>query len=346
MPSFVTAVLRAPARPTAPVALTAVFALALSLMLGISPAQARPEADRPSTTTTAAVPAASADTTESTTEPAESEDDAAAAELKERRTSVSRRVMRRSAFSVATLNLRKGMTVGGLRHDIGTVLRETDTSVIGFQERYKSRPLLRAALPRTWRLLMPSGPTGTDDNPIAFNPKVWKLRNTWVATLAKRTWRRFSGKIAHPQYGVVAVLEHRRSGHTIRAVSFHLPNGVHNRGTGGPNWRNRDEVEALWRMAARVRFLKNDAPAKHQFVAMCDCNVTESRDRTDQLVKGRITRPLGLENNYSAGGYKPGWRIDYVMGERRSPYRIAGWKSFRNLLTDHPGVVARFTYVR
>ena len=246
-------------------------------------------------------------------------------------------------FAVATLNLRKGMRVPGMRHDIGRVL-EGGASVIGFQERLFSRPALRASLPKSWTLLMPDGPTGTDDNPIAFDKDVWELEKTWSALLTGRTWRRQTGQIAHDQYGVVAVLRHRASGHVIRAMSFHLPNHLHNRRTGGPNYANRGGVGAMWRMAARVRFIAQDAPEAHQFVAMCDCNVTENRDTTDHLVKGRITRPLELETNYS--GRKGGSGIDYVMGERDSDFRIRSYRSYRHLVTDHPGIVATFTRKR
>jgi len=245
-------------------------------------------------------------------------------------------------FGVATLNLKKGMRVAGLRHDIGQVL-DGEVSVIGFQERLFSRPALRAALPKSWTLLMPKGPTGTDDNPIAFDKDVWELEKTWAALLTGTTWRRQTGQIAHDQYGVVAVLRHRRTGHTVRAVSFHLPNHLHNRRTGGPNYANRRGVEAMWRMASRIRFLKEDAPKAHQFVAMCDCNVTENRDTTDHLVKGRITGPLRLETNYS--GRKGGSGIDYVMGERDSRFRIDSYESYRDLVTDHPGIVATFARV-
>jgi hypothetical protein len=124
-------------------------------------------------------------------------------------------------FDVATLNLRKGMRVAGMRHDINQVLGG-GASVIGFQERLFSRPALRASLPKSWTLLMPKGPTGTDDNPIAFDKDVWELEKTWSALLTGRTWRRHTGRVAHDQYGVVAVLRHRASGHVIRAVSFHL----------------------------------------------------------------------------------------------------------------------------
>ena len=246
-------------------------------------------------------------------------------------------------FSVATLNLKKGMRVPGMRHDIGRVLHG-GASVIGFQERLFSRPALRASLPKSWTLLMPNGPTGTDDNPIAFDKRVWKLEKTWSALLTGKTWRRQSGRVAHDQYGVVAVLRHRRTGHTIRAVSFHLPNHLHNRRTGGPNYRNMGGVRAMWRMANRIRDIEKGTRPAHQFVAMCDCNVTENRDTTDQLVKGRITKPLRLETNYS--GRKGGSGIDYVMAERRSAFRIDSFEMYRRLVTDHPGIVATFKRVR
>jgi hypothetical protein len=264
---------------------------------------------------------------------------ASAAQAREQEGTQARASAPVNRFSVATLNLRKGMRVPGMRHDIGQVL-EGGASLIGFQERLFSRPALRASLPKSWTLLMPSGPTGTDDNPIAFDKRVWDLQKTWPALLTGKTWRRYTGQVAHDQYGVVAVLRHRASGHVIRAVSFHLPNHLHNRRTGGPNYANRAGVEAMWRMAARVRALDEGAPAEHQFVAMCDCNVTENRDLTDNLVKGRITRPLRLETNYS--GRKGGSGIDYVMGERDSDFRIRSFESYRRLVTDHPGIVATF----
>jgi hypothetical protein len=34
------------------------------------------------------------------------------------------------------------------------------------------------------------------------------------------------------------------------------------------------------------------------------------------------------------------------MAERRSDYRIRSFRSYRNLVTDHPGVVATFRRVR
>jgi hypothetical protein len=247
-------------------------------------------------------------------------------------------------FGVATLNLKKGMRVAGMRHDIAQVL-DGDASVIGFQERLFSRPALRAALPKSWTLLMPKGPTGTDDNPIAFDKRVWEVEKTWAPLLTGTTWRRYSGRVAHDQYGVAAVLRHRKTGHTIRALSFHLPNHLHNRHSGGPNYANRRGVEAMWRMASRIRSIKEDTPDAHQFVAMCDCNVTANRDTTDNLVKGRITKPLRLETNYSADKHRRGSGIDYVMGERDSDFRIHSFHSYRNLVTDHPGVVATFERV-
>jgi hypothetical protein len=250
----------------------------------------------------------------------------------------------RGHFNVATLNLKKGMRVAGMRHDIGRVL-DGQASVIGFQERLFSRPALRASLPKSWTLLMPSGPTGTDDNPIAFDKRVWELKKTRSVLLTGTTWRRYSGQIAHDQYGVMAVLRHRRNGHVIRAVSFHLPNHLHNRRTGGPNYANRRGVEAMWRMAHKIRSLKEHTPDAQQFVAMCDCNVTENRDTGDRLVKGLITKPLRLETNYSADDHRRGSGIDYVMGERSSDFRIQSFHSYRHLVTDHPGIVATFERV-
>lgn len=97
-------------------------------------------------------------------------------------------------------------------------------------------------------------------------------------------------------------------------------------------------------MASRIRDLKNGARPRDQFIGMCDCNVTENRDLTDDLVKGRITRPLGLETNYS--GRRGGSGIDYVMAERDSDFRIASSESYRSLVTDHPGIVATFRRTR
>ena len=267
-----------------------------------------------------------------------------AAQVREDTRSQARSSGPAARFSVATLNLRKGMRVPGMRHDIGRVIGG-GASLIGFQERLFSRPALRASLPKSWSLLMPDGPTGTDDNPIAFDKDVWKLQRTWPVLLTGKTWRRNTGRTAHDQYGVVAVLRHRASDHVIRSVSFHLPNHLHNRRSGGPNYANRRGVEAMWRMASRIRSIAADTPEAHQFVAMCDCNVTENRDTGDALVKGRITKPLRLETNYSADNHG-GSGIDYVMGERDSDFRIRSFQSYRHLVTDHPGIVATFERVR
>lgn len=245
-------------------------------------------------------------------------------------------------FRIGTLNLVNTLGPAAVRHDVRTVVKTRHPSVIGFQERRDTRPALRAALPQGWRLRMPTTAPGTDDNPIAFDNRVWKLKFSWPRLLAKDTWRRAAGNEAIDQYGVVAVLQHRRSGHLIRAISFHMPSLIHNRATGGPNYAARDRLGAFWRMAASVRELARTTPKEQQFVALCDCNVTESRDRSDDLVKGELTRPLDLENNYSAAGYRPGWRIDYVMAERRARYRISGWRAQHALRTDHPAVVTSF----
>ncbi len=223
----------------------------------------------------------------------------------------------RGGFAVATLNLRKGMRVAGMRHDIGRVIGG-GASVVGFQERLFSRPALRASLPKSWSLLMPDGPTGTDDNPIAFDKDVWKLQRTWPVLLTGKTWRRNTGRTAHDQYGVVAVLRHRASGHVIRAVSFHLPNHLHNRGTGGPNYGNRGGVEAMWRMAHRVRRLEQNAPQGHQFVAMCDCNVTADRDTTRPPAQGPDHQAAGPEVQLRREGSRPGF------GDRLRPRRAGG----------------------
>jgi hypothetical protein len=53
---------------------------------------------------------------------------------------------------------------------------------------------------------------------------------------------------------------------------------------------------------------------------------------------------LRLETNYS--GRKGGSGIDYVMGERDSAFRIHSFHSYRNLVTDHPGIVATFARAR
>ena len=249
---------------------------------------------------------------------------------------------RPSGFRIATLNLVHTLGPAALRHDVRKVINTRHPTVIGFQERRETRPALRAALPDGWALRMPTTAPGTDDNPIAFDKSVWKAKYSWPRLLAKHTWHRDAGNEAIDQYGVVTVLEHKRSGHTIRAISFHMPNLIHDRATGGPNWSERERLGAFWRMADSVREVARSTPKGQQFVGLCDCNVTESRDHSDALVKGELTRPLDLENNYSAAGYHFGWRIDYVMAERRASYRIASWRVLHELRTDHPAVVTRF----
>jgi hypothetical protein len=256
--------------------------------------------------------------------------------------SAARKKTGKSGFGIATLNLLHTLGPAAVRHDVRKVIGTRHPSVIGFQERRDTRPALEAALPDGWALRMPTSAPGTDDNPIAFDKRVWKARYSWPRLLAKDTWHRNSGQEAIDQYGVVTVLEHRRSGHTIRAISFHMPNLIHNRATGGPNWSERERLDAFWRMAANVREVARSTPSDQQFIAMCDCNVTESRDHSDALVRGELTRPLDLENNYSAAGYHVGWRIDYVMAERRAKYHIVGWRVLHDLRTDHPAVVTRF----
>lgn len=253
-----------------------------------------------------------------------------------------RKKQRRRGFRIATLNLNHTLSRRQVRADVRKVIDTRHPSIIGFQERRDTRRAMRAALPEHWALRMPVKAPGTDDNPIAFDKRVWRAKRSWPRLLAAKTWRRNSGQTAIDQYGVVTVLEHKRTGHLVRAISFHMPNLIHNRSTGGPNYRERGRLGAFWRMADGVRSTARNTPKGQQFVALCDCNVTESKDHSDKLVKGKITRPLRLENNYSAAGYKQGWRIDYVMSQRSARYRIAGWKVMHRLHTDHPGVVTRF----
>jgi hypothetical protein len=247
-----------------------------------------------------------------------------------------------SSFRIATLNLSHELGPKSVRHDVRKVIATRRPTVIGFQERRDTKRELLAALPDHWALRMPTSADGTDDNPIAYDKRVWRAKKSFPRLLAKHTWRRNSGQTAINQYAVVVVLEHKRTGHLIRAISFHMPNLIHDRATGGPNWREPGRLGAFWRMAANVREVGKATPRKQQFVALCDCNVTESRDDTRQLVKGQITRPLHLENNYSAAGYRPGWRIDYVMAERHSKFRIVNWSVMHDLRTDHPAVITRF----
>jgi hypothetical protein len=245
-------------------------------------------------------------------------------------------------FRMASLNLKHTMSPTAVAHDVRSVLRRARPSVIGFQERRSTHRALRAALPRHWGLKMPGGRPSRSHNPIAFDKRVWKHHDSWPQALATTTWKRSSGRTAVDQYGVVAVLEHRTTGHRVRAVSFHMPPSIHDKRSGGPNWRLRDRVETFWRMAAKVRQLSRSTPRRTQFVALCDCNVHFGRDRTDHLVRGRLTGPLRLDSNYTGGRPRPGWQIDYVMAARTRAFRIVDGWSLHGLRTDHPAVVARF----
>lgn len=244
-------------------------------------------------------------------------------------------------FKIAQLNLHNSMSTDGMRHDIRQMIRAGAT-VIGMQERRGTRPMVRRALPDHWRLAMPTTRDGSDDNPIAWNTRVWRLRNSWAHLLTGNTWYRDGyGNQAVDQYAVVAVLQHRTSGHTIRVASLHMPNDIQTQ-EGGPRWSERDNLEAFWRMARSLRGLARRTPDRLQFVTTCDCNVSWGRDHTRHLLKGKVTRPLELMSNYSEGGKRTGWQIDYVLAERREPYVIETWSVHHDLRTDHPGVLTRF----
>ncbi|HEX8781037.1 MAG TPA: hypothetical protein VF728_07710 [Nocardioides sp.] len=244
-------------------------------------------------------------------------------------------------FKIAQLNLHNSMSTDGMRHDIRKMIGSGAT-VIGMQERRGTRPMVRRALPDHWRLAMPTTRDGSDDNPIAWNTRVWRLRNSWAHLLTGNTWYRDGyGNQAVDQYAVVAVLQHRTSGHTIRVASLHMPNDIQTQ-EGGPRWSERDNLEAFWRMARSLRGLARRTPDRLQFVTTCDCNVSWGRDHTRHLLKGKVTRPLELMSNYSEGGKRTGWQIDYVLAERREPYVIETWSVHHDLRTDHPGVLTRF----
>lgn len=244
-------------------------------------------------------------------------------------------------FKIAQLNLHNSMSTEGMRHDIRKMIGAGAT-VIGMQERRGTRPMVRRALPDHWRLAMPTTRDGSDDNPIAWNTRVWKLRNSWAHLLTSRTWYRDGyGNQAVDQYAVVAALEHRRSGHAIRVASLHMPNNIQTQ-EGGPRWSERDNLEAFWRMSKSLRRLARRTPDRLQFVSTCDCNVSWGRDHTRHLLKGKVTRPVELMSNYSEGGKRSGWQIDYVLAARRKPYVIETWSVHHDLRTDHPGVLARF----
>lgn len=248
----------------------------------------------------------------------------------------------RVGFRAASLNLPHTMSAGGVKHDIRQVIRQGKPSIIGFQERGGSKHAMRAALPRHWALLMPTNASGTDLTPIAVDRRVWKVQSSWATLLAGRTWRRARGNIAIDQYGVVARLKNRESGHLVRVISFHMPPDIHNKNSGGPNWHNRDRVEAFQRMAANV--VEQGRKTKDaQFIALCDCNVKASRDTTDQLVQGRIVKPLRLATNYDRGPAPVPFEADYVMAERKKGFKLVSWRQLNaGLITDHPSPVARF----
>lgn len=244
-------------------------------------------------------------------------------------------------FKVAQLNLHNSMSTRGMRHDIKKMIRAGAT-VIGMQERRGTKRMVRRALPDHWRLAMPVGRDGTDDNPIAWNSRVWKARKSWARLLARKTWYRDGyGSQAITQWAVMAVLQHRPSGHRIRVASLHMPNEIQTKG-GGPRWSERDNLEAFWRMSKNLRRAYKKTPGGQQFVTTCDCNVSWGRDDSRHLLKGKVTKPLSLMSNYSRGGKRTGWQIDYVLAERRQPYVIENWSVHHDLKTDHPGVVTRF----
>ena len=248
---------------------------------------------------------------------------------------------KRAKIRVATLNIKNTLGPGAVRHDIRELIGRGDPSIIGFQERGGSKPTMRSALPKGWRLVMPTLRPGTDLNPIAFDTREWQLKKRKSYLLTGHTWRRNRGNIAVDQYAVVANLKHRDTRRVVRAVSFHMPSEIQNHRNGGPNFNQRDRVEAFWRMSSSLTHLAKKTSKKAQFVAMCDCNVRASSDRGDDLVRGRITRPAKLSTNYYAESAGSRRSIDYVMAERRQAFRIRSWFQVdAGLATDHPGVVS------
>lgn len=255
----------------------------------------------------------------------------------------SARKSRRAGFRIASLNLPHTMSASGVKHDIRLVMSQGRPSVIGFQERGGSRKAMRAALPRHWALVMPPSASGAGLNPVAFDTRVWRKKDSWAKLLTDRTWRRGgSGKMAINQYGVVVQLVHRQSRHTVRLINFHMPPDVHDKRTGGPNWRYPDRVRAFKRMAASVREVAAATTEDH-FLITCDCNVKASRDVTDKLVRGRISRPLDLTTNYHRGKAPVPFEADYVMGREGHGFPLVDWRQLNDgLITDHPSPVARF----
>ncbi len=245
----------------------------------------------------------------------------------------------RATVHVATLNLKNTMSQSGVTHDIRQVINKGGPSVIGFQERGGSKGQMLRALPKHWSLVMPTGRSGTDLNPIAFDRRVWKLKNSFSSLLTNNTWRRNRGNIAIDQYAVVANLKHRITGQVVRAASFHMPPEIHSR-SGAPRYGPR--VEAFWRMAGSVDRLGRRTPQGVQFLAMCDCNVAASRDNTDKLLRGKIIRPLDLVTNYDVRAPTRGKTIDYVMTPRDDNFDIVdAIKLDGGLVTDHPAIVTK-----
>ncbi|CAN5495675.1 hypothetical protein BH09ACT12_BH09ACT12_11500 [soil metagenome] len=249
----------------------------------------------------------------------------------------------RAKVRIATFNVRNTLSPAAVSHDIRRLIDLGHPSIIGFQERSGSRHAMRAALPAHWRLVMPHDKPGNDLNPVAFDQRVWRYKQSRAALLTDRTFRRSRGNMAVNQYAVVVKLQNRETGGVVRVANFHMPPDVHNKQTGGPNYAHRDRVEAFWRMAASVRKLEETTPDAAQFVATCDCNVRADLDRTDLLVRGKITGPQKLRTNYDAEA--PGRRrsIDYVMTQRHQPLRLKSWIYLdeRGFNTDHPGVITR-----
>lgn len=250
---------------------------------------------------------------------------------------------RRAQVQIATFNLLNTLSPASVTHDIRRLIDLGGPSIIGFQERGGSKRAMKAALPADWRLVMPRDKPGTDLNPIAFDQSVWRHLQSRPALLTDHTWRRSPGNVAVDQYAVVVKLKHRQSGRIIRMANFHMPSEIHNKQTGGPNFRLRDRVEAFWRMSASVRKLAETTPSAAQFVATCDCNVRADLDRTDQLIDGKITDPEMLRTNYDVEA--PGQRrsIDYVMTERREALRLKSWVYLDEggFYTDHPAVIGK-----
>ena len=246
----------------------------------------------------------------------------------------------RPTFRVATLNLKNTMSSGAVSHDINKVLKTSSPSIIGFQERGGTEAMMRRALPKNWRLVMPHNTPGTDLNPVAFDKKVFRYVNSWPELLTGNTWRRRSGKIAVDQYGVVAVLQHRETKQVFRTMSFHMPPNIHNHRSGGPN--PGGAVEAFYRMASKFSRFVGNTPDYQQFIAMCDCNVAARYDRTKKMLNGRVLNPMDLRSNYDAEEAPRGWSIDYVITETEEPYKLISWRGMTELATDHPAVIAKF----